>query len=326
MPQESSSLNPVASGSTTPHGPTALTTSMETAARTAGLTILSVQAGADFHGEQTTCFTFGLHSGTEQARTLRLELSHGFDFNQPALLPEMTNYLRDAVLRLRNPRPDCYVTQAGLPIRFDSFAWPFHRSTSGADTYLVHGIAHLEDGTGSPLHAKIAASMTVTFADIVPAPEQPYAESFIYNAVRKTLDQGQMEMVKSGNRQPVMITTRYYSRWQKKFMFRDSDASSRRDFLALKLYWLSGILGDNQPVWIADPIDAQYLNTTAEELRAAAELTREGLAQPDADAQFVAATPQLLERGDQYRAMLAEALALTKPEFNEEMRHGHTNM
>jgi hypothetical protein len=212
-------------------------------------------------------------------------------------------------------------------VRFDSFAWPFHRSTSGADTYLVHGVAHLEDGTANPLHAKIAASMTVTFADIVPAPEQPYAEAFIYNAIRKTLDQGQIEMIKSGNRQPVMVTTRYYSRWQKKFVFSDTDDESRMDFLALKLYWLSGVLGGSQPVWIADPIDAQYLNTTVDKLqKAAAALAQEGLALPGSDAQFAAATPRLLERADHYHAMLAEALLLTKPAFNEEMRHGHTNM
>ena len=53
--------------------------------------------------------------------------------------------------------------------------------------------------------------MTVTFRDVVRAPEQPFAESFIYNAIRKTFDQGQLELVKSGNRQPVSVTTRYYS-------------------------------------------------------------------------------------------------------------------
>ncbi len=309
------------------HGSTPLTAAMETAAKTAGLTILSTNVGTDFHGEPTTRFTFGLQADTARERTLQLELSHVFDFNQPSLLPEMTNYLRQAVMRLRNPRPDCYVTQAGIPIRFDGFAWPFHRSTSGADTYVVHGVARLEDGTASPLHAKIAASMTVTFADIVPAPEQPYAEMFIYNAVRKTLDQGQMEMIKSGNRQPVPVTTRYYSRWQKKFVFTDTDDEARMDFLALKLYWLSGVLGDSQPVWIADPSDAQYLNTGVEQLQqCAAGLAREGLAQPIADPQFAAATPRLLERAEHYHAILADALARTKPTFNEEMRHGHTNM
>lgn len=308
-------------------GPTALTAAMESAAKAAGLTILSTEAGSDFHGEPTTIFAFGLRADTPRERALRLELSHGFDFHQPALLPEVTNYLRDAALRLRNPRPNCFVTQAGLPIRFETFAWPFHQSTSGADTYIVHGTAYLEDGAGSPLHAKIAASMTVTFAEIVPAPEQPYAESFIYNAVRKTLDQGQMEMLKSGNRQPVPVTTRYYSRWQNKFVFTDSDDEGRTNFLALKLYWLSGVLGGNQPVWIADTIDAQYLNTAPAELqKAAVTLAGEGLAQISADGQFASATAPLMARADHYHALLTEALALTKPSFNEEMRHGHTNM
>ncbi len=304
-----------------------LAAAIETAAKTAGLVVLSTRGGSDFHGAPTTCFTFSLRPDTASDRTLQLELSNTFDFNQPALLPELTSYLREAALRLRNPRPDCYVTLAGLPIRFDSFSWPFHRSTSGSDTYVVHGVAHLEDGTSSPLHAKIAASMTVTFADIVLAPEQPYAETFIYNAVRKTLDQGQMEMIKSGNRQPVPVTTRYYSRWQKKFVFTDTDDETRTDFLAVKLYWLSGVLGGSQPVWIADPRDAQYLNTSADQLQHAATLlASEGFVTLSSDSQFAAATPLLLQRADHYHAVLAEALALTKPAFNEEMRHGHTNM
>ncbi|MGC1361870.1 MAG: hypothetical protein WA826_11890, partial [Silvibacterium sp.] len=184
---------------------------------------------------------------------------------------------------------------------------------------------HLEDGQNSPLHSLVSASMTVTFAEIVPAPEQPYAETFIYNAIRKTLDQGQLELLKSGNRQPVPVTTRYYSRWQKKFFFTDTTDATRQEYLALKVYWLSGALGGNQPVWIADPRDAQYLNTTAEDLmKMAADLSRQGLLKLDGDA--AAATPALLERAEQYHAKLAEALAATKPTFNEEMRHGHTNM
>ena len=136
-----------------------------------------------------------------------------------------------------------------------------------------------------------------------------------------------MEMIKSGNRQPVPVTTRYYSRWQKKFVFTDTDDETRTDFLALKLYWLSGVLGGSQPVWIADPRDAQYLNTSPDQLqRSAALLASEGFVTLGADPQFAAATPLLLRRADHYHAVLADALALTKPAFNEEMRHGHTNM
>jgi len=237
----------------------------------------------------------------------------------------MTSHLREEARRLQNPRPDIYVTVEGLPIRFSGFRWPFHRSTSGADSYVVHGTVHLEDGHNSPLHALVSASMTVTFAEIVPAPEQPYSETFIYNAVRKTLDRGQLEMLKSGNRQPVPVTTRYYSRWKKQFFFTDTTDATRQDFLAMKVYWLSGVLGGNGAVWVADPRDAQYLNTTEQELqRMAGDLATQGLLKLEGDA--ASATPTLLARAEQYSQKLEKALEITKPTFNEEMRHGHTNM
>ena len=254
-----------------------------------------------------------------------LELSEAFDFHKPELLPEMTTHLREAANRLRNPRPDAYVTLAGLPVSFSHFGWPFHRSTSGADTYIVHGEVHLEDGTASPLHALVAAAMTVTFAEIVPAPEQPYAETFLYNAVRKTLDNGQLELVKSGNRQPVPVTTRYYSRWQKKFFFTDTTDATRLEYLLLKTYWLSGVLGKNQPIWIADPRDAQYLNTTeADLLRMAADEAGQGLLALTGD--FAAPTQLLLARAEEFHEKMQKALAITKPTFNEQMRSGQANM
>jgi hypothetical protein len=304
---------------------TNLTATLQSAATAAGLTVLSSEAGTDFNGHPTTRFRLALAPDAPAERALLLELSEAFDFHKPELLPEMTTHLREAGHRLRNPRPDAYVTLAGLPFSFGDFKWPFHRSTSGADTYIVHGTVRLEDGSGSPLHALVSASMTVTFAEIVPAPEQPYAETFIYNAVRKTLDRGQLELLKSGNRQPVPVTTRYYSRWQKKFFFTDTNDQSRMDFLALKVYWLSGVLGAGEPVWIADPRDAQYLNTTAEELaRMAADLSRQGLIALNGE--YASATQILLGHAEQYRAKLDAALASTRPTFNEEMRAGHTNM
>ena len=302
-------------------------TAIGVAAATAGLTILSCEQGTDFNGRPTAIFRLALSPDAAAERTLRLELSEDFDFNQPELLPEMTAHLQGEAKRLRNPRPDAYVTVAGMPISFGDFRWPFHRSTTGADTYIVHGIVHVADGTDSPLHAKVSASMTVTFAEIVPAPEQPYAESFIYSAIRKTLDQGQLELLKSGNRQPVPVTTRYYSRWQKKFFFTDTDEASRQEFLMAKAFWLSGVLGQSQPVWIADPRDAQYLNTTPEDLMVAASgLATAGLVTLAEDREFAAATPALMAREAEFRAKLEEAYLLTKPVFNEEMRAGHTNM
>ncbi|MFZ0661695.1 MAG: hypothetical protein WAM66_03305 [Acidobacteriaceae bacterium] len=302
-----------------------LSQKIEAAAQSANLVVLAAESGTDTTGHPTAKFRLGRTQDATAERSLTLELSEAFDFHKPDLLPEMTSHLREEARRLQNPRPDVCVTLAGLPIRFSDFRWPFHRSVSGADSYVVHGTVHLEDGQGSPLYALVSASMTVTFAEIVPAAEQPYAESFIYNAVRKTLDQGQLELLKSGNRQPVPVTTRYYSRWQKKFFFTDTTDENRQEYLALKVYWLSGVLGGSGAVWIADPRDAQYLNATEKELLdIAGNLAQQGLLKLEGDS--AAATPALMARAEEYQRKMENALETTKPTFNEEMRHGHTNM
>ena len=302
-----------------------LATSIEAAATKAGLVLISSSQGKDFHGKPTAAFELGLPGAEAAGRTLKLELSEGFDFHRAELLPTLTAHLAGEAKRLRNPRPDCYVTLGGLPIAFGKFQWPFHTSTSGADTYIVHGEIHLADGGAHNLHAKVAAAVTLTFAEIVPAMEKPFVETFVYNAIRKTVDYGQLEFLKSGNRQPVPVTTRFYSRWQKRFVFTDTDDAERLRYLLSKGYWLSGVLGESKPVWIADPRDAQYLNTTeADLLRVAGDEAGEGLLVLDGE--FAAATPKLLERAADYQAALEAALNFSKPQFNESMRSGHANM
>ena len=304
---------------------TSLVSSVQTAAKQAGLVMVSATEGTDFHGKPTAVFELGLQAAELAGRTLKLELSEAFDFDKPHLLPTMTAHLAGEAKRLRNPRPECYVTLGGLPVAFGQFRWPFHTSVSGADTYIVHGEMHLADGGTHNLHAKVAASVTLTFAEIVPAMEQPYAETFVYNAVRKTVDLGQLEFVKSGNRQPVPVTTRYYSRWQKKFVFTETDDAARLKYLLCKVYWLCGVLGEGKPVWIADPRDAQYLNTTEEDLlRMAGDEAGEGLMVLNGE--FATATPQLMARAAEYQAALEAGLNFTKPQFNESMRSGHANM
>jgi hypothetical protein len=304
---------------------TSLVASLETAAAQAGLVLVSVAQGATANGRPTAIFQLGLPEAEPAGRTLKLELSDSFEFDKPDLLPQMAAHLANQAKRLRNPLPECYVTLGGLPVAFGEFQWPFHGSTSGADTHIVHGEIRVADGGAHNLFAKIAASVTLTFAEIVPAMEQPYAETFVYNAVRKTVDLGQLEFLKSGNRQPVPVTTRFWSRWKKNFVFTDTDEAERVKFLLAKVYWLSGVLGESKPVWIADPRDAQYLNTTPEELLQAAAspaaselLTLEG--------EYAAATPALMARAPEFQAALEAALNFTKPQFNESMRSGHANM
>jgi hypothetical protein len=276
---------------------------VEAAAKAAGLVVVSAEPGEKYSGGATAKFHLAPAGGlaSDPRKTQLLELSEGFEFGRQDLNDGVRAYLAESARRLKNPRPDCYFTLHGLPLSFSQFGWPFHESTSGADTSLVHGEVHLEDGVDHALHAKVAVS--------------------------KTMDQGQLELVKSGNRQPVPLTTRYYSVKQKKFIFNDTSEEQRKSFLAGKVYWLSGVLGGGEPVWLLDPRDVQYLDATVDELRGTAEaLAAEGLLRPAADPEYAAPTAKLMERRDAYLEQLARTLQSIKPAFNEEMRGGLTNM
>ena len=212
----------------------------------------------------------------------------------------------------------------GIPLSFGRFEWPFDESSSGADTSLVHGEARLEDGGESVRHAKIAASMTVTFRDVGAAPQQPFAEGFVYNAVRKTMDQGQLELVKSRQPAPAPLTTRSTARSRRHSASTTPARSKGGDS------WQGRSTG-YRARWAvarrcgADPRDAQYLNTTVEELRkAVGALAVEGVLRAT-DAEYGAATAKLMERREEYVAQLERMLAFIRPSFNEEMRHGLTN-
>lgn len=298
---------------------------LDALARAHGLTLTPAEPGTDFSGNATVRAMIGLAG--DASRQQLLELSERFDAADPKFTAELNSFFAEAAQRLRNPRPECYFTLLGLPLSFGKFEWPFHASTSGADTFIVHGQINLETGGESILHAKVSASMTRTFAEVVAAMEQPFAESFIYNAVRKTLDQGQLELVKSGNRQPVPVTTRYHSAKQNRFIFNDTTEQQRSHFVAGKVYWLSVVLGDSAPVWIADPRDAQYLNTTTAELaKAAGALAKEGLISLSSTGDWASATPKLQQQRERFEAEVQDGLKFIKPSFNEDMRAGHTNM
>jgi hypothetical protein len=298
------------------------------AASAAHLQVVSSEPHVSPLGVPTTRFLLALAGQTGPAdKTVPLELSENFDASHPEFAEQLTGFLTEAAQRLRTARPLMILTLGGLPLSYSLFEWPFHESTAGADTSVVHGQVKLEDGQGSVLFAKIAAAMTITFREVVRAPEQPFAESFILNAVRKTFDQGQLELVKSGNRQPVPVTTRYYSPKTKKFSFNDTTEPQRRHYLAAKTYWLAGVPATGEPAWLLDPRDAQYLNTTVDDLKAsAATLVKEGLITLSADHAFATPTDALMAKHAEFEAELAAALDFIKPSFNEDMRGGHTNM
>ena len=169
------------------------------------------------------------------------------------------------------------VTLRGLPLRI-VMDWPFHRSQGGSDWYVVHGRIELADG--GELYADIALNLSQTIREALPGLDSDLAFWVSINTARKALDDRQLELVKSGKRQPVPVSSRSYSIRRQRFTFWTAPPEQVTEFVARKLFWASG--AERCPVLIADPCDAQYLgaddpNMVEKLLGAARELSARGI-------------------------------------------------
>src|ERR1700719_4940470 len=108
------------------------------------------------------------------------------------------------------------VTLSGLPLTIE-LEWPFHRSTSGADFWVLHGDIRLEGSEG--LHAPVAVNLSQTVREVIPSLEPKDAEAPVINALRKEVDRRQIEFLKSGKLLPVPFSSRHYDFKRQKWMF-----------------------------------------------------------------------------------------------------------
>jgi hypothetical protein len=161
-----------------------------------------------------------------------------------------------------------WVTLTGLPLTIE-LEWPFHRSTSGADFWVLHGDIRLENSDG--LHAPVAVNLSATVREVLPSLEPKDAEAPVINALRKEVDQRQLEFVKSGKLKPVAFSSRHYDFKRQKWVFGKATDQLIAEFLERKVYWGTKLESppfaknakDGQPkIWIGDPTEAQYLETT----------------------------------------------------------------
>src|SRR4051812_14156221 len=209
--------------------------------------------------------------------------------------------------RSQNPNPDAFLTLAGLPVTIQ-MQWPFHGSGSGGDFYLLHGTMTLQDGSG--LHADVAVQLSQPFREQLPSLERADSESAVVNALRKELDRKQLELLKSGKKQPVPISSRHYSIKNHKLVFAKADDAQMREFLESKVYWLAFNLNGEKrdaKIWIADVYDADYLGTTAVHLLEIAQgLAKEGLLKLDGE--FAQPTDSLIAHGAEFEKKMQASL------------------
>ena len=190
-------------------------------------------------------------------------------------------------------RATIYTTLTGLPLTIE-LEWPFHRSTSGADFWVLHGNVRLEGSEG--LHAPVAVNMSATVREVFPSLEPKDTQGPIINAVRKEVDRRQLEFVKSGKLVPVHFSSRYYDFKRNQWAFGKASDETTLSFLERKIYWQTKLVGGD--VWIGDETEAQYLQTTPDHLAELANrMASQGLIK--LERRYATALPDLMGRAEQ---------------------------
>jgi hypothetical protein len=197
-----------------------------------------------------------------------------------------------------------WMTLTGLPLTFE-LAWPFHKSTSGADFWVLHGDLRLENSGG--LHALVAVNLSMTVREVMPSLEPKDAEAPVINALRKEVDRRQIEFVKSGKLLPVAFSSRHYDFKRSKWVFGKASDEVIAEFVERKVYWQTK-LAPEQRIWVADPAEAQYLETSPGHLLevAARLVAAQGLLRIEGE--WAEATPGLIRHSERFEQTARQAL------------------
>jgi hypothetical protein len=201
-------------------------------------------------------------------------------------------------------RKKIWMTLSGLPLTFE-LQWPFHKSSSGADFWVLHGDIRLENSGG--LHALVAVNLSATVKEVMPSLEPKDAEAPVINALRKEVDRRQIEFVKSGKLLPVAFSSRHYDFKRAKWVFGKASDEDMAEFIERKVFWQTTVGGDTK-VWIGDPVEAQYMETTSGHLLEVAGrlVAAQGLLRTEGE--FAEATQGLLGQAKRFEATMQQAV------------------
>ena len=195
-----------------------------------------------------------------------------------------------------------YVTLVGLPLSME-IEWPFRKSTAGADFWFVHADIRLEGSEG--LHAPVAVNLSATVREVVRSLEPNDLEAPVINALRKDVDNRQLEFVKSGKLVPVNFSSRHWDFKRNQWAFGKAADETIAALLERKIYWQTK-LGASE-VWVSDATDAMYLQTTEDHLAEVANgLAGRGLIK--LERRYATALPAMMAQGTQYEMVRASAL------------------
>jgi hypothetical protein len=196
-----------------------------------------------------------------------------------------------------------YVTLGGLPVLIN-LQYPFHKSGSGADFWVLHGDVQLGGSDG--LHAPVAVNLSATVREVLPSLDAKDTEGPVINALRKEVDRRQLEFVKSGKLVPVQFSSRYYDFKCNKWVFGHATDDSIALLVTRKVYWQTKLAGG--AVWVGDPTEALYVETTVDHVLAIARgLAESGLM--TIEGEWASANASLMAQAEKIEADMQAALA-----------------
>lgn len=196
-----------------------------------------------------------------------------------------------------------YVSLSGLPLSFH-LEWPFRKSTSGADFYVLHADIALENSEG--LHAPVSVNLSATVYEVMPSLEPRDIEAPVINALRKEVDRRQIEFLKSGKRVPVQFSSRYYDFKRSKWVFGKATDENVALLVARKVYWQTKAASG--PVWVGDPTEALFLETPSDRLLEVARKLRDQEL-ITLQGEWASANASLMAQAEKFEADMRAALA-----------------
>jgi len=195
-----------------------------------------------------------------------------------------------------------YVTLTGLPLSFE-LQWPFHKSTSGADFWVLHADIRLE--SSPDLHAPVAVNLSATVRDVLPSLEPHDVEAPVINTLRKEVDRLQIEFLKSGKLVPVNFSSRHYDFKRGKWVFGRAADEELGLLVARKVYWQTRLAGGT--VAVGDPTEALYVETSpAHLLEIAQKFAESGLMTVEGES--ASANAALMAQSEKFEADARSAL------------------
>jgi hypothetical protein len=217
-----------------------------------------------------------------------------------------------------------WMTLTGLPLTID-LEWPFHQSTSGADFWVLHGDLRV---FGTEMRALVSVNLSQTVREVLPSLEQKDAEAPVINALRKEVDRRQIEFAKSGKLLPVAFSSRHYDFKRGRWVFGKASDEVVAGFIERRVYWetksntpptpkdgldgapgaVRGDVASGHKVWIGDPAEAQYLETTPAHLIEIAGRLVGGNGLVRVEGEFAEATPALMGQAERFEAASRTAL------------------